>query len=582
MKERHFSIQSRLRTLSILQVTICTLLFLFLSASRVNDTYHNYEQGTAQAATLFSATVFGFVDDALEVSKYPARLNNGSSSFTFIAQALQKGNLQGNLSFCKELYSYSKSTLQQYPFLDTIGIYEPDGDAVYVTQNRDSYYLTKAPKEAVWLQAVLQSRGKSMVFSPTQREPLGLPMLFDDQIVVARAVFNPIKLKAQGVIVITMQASSFDRIFEGFRSLPEQEYTLMTDQTPLLEQFSAADWDSTQTFHTKLIRAEGTLYLQSSYHYNEQRILLIRAPFWIVLSAVFKINILMLLSLAVILGLFMVLIRRMIGSILTPLQKMTAVLNSTTDANFPMLKQEGLPTDLEPLFSAYNQMSTRIDLLVNEGLRKDIAKREIEMQFLRTQINPHYLYNTLECIHMRAFCNKDYDVARMAELLGANLQYGLRDTNSRVSLRTECEKANEYIQLISYHYGNRIQFVQQMDEALLECNVMKLLLQPLIENAIQHGLPADRKLTIEILGYRTENDVCLQVSDDGNGMTPQAVQILTDSLQSEENANAIGLRNVHRRLRLRYGMPYGVSIKSCLHQSTVVTLSFPFEDAKEV
>ena len=183
---------------------------------------------------------------------------------------------------------------------------------------------------------------------------------------------------------------------------------------------------------------------------------------------------------------------------------------------------------------------------------------------------------------MRAYINHDYEVARMAELLGANLQYGLRATNARVPLYMEFEKAGEYITLVGYHYGERVRLVSHLDDSIRECMVIKLLLQPLIENAIQHGLTPERPLNIEVLGYAAdENRLCLQVSDDGEGMTAEACEALMHRMEEEHGEGAIGLRNVHRRLRLRYGAAYGVTVRSIPQQSTVVTLTLPREYGKE-
>ena len=290
----------------------------------------------------------------------------------------------------------------------------------------------------------------------------------------------------------------------------------------------------------------------------------------------------LLMAVFLVLCLFVVIIWRLLDAILHPLRSLTGALDAATGSFFPTIAQEDLPAELEPLFDAYNRMSVRIDHLINEGLRKDVANREIELQLLRTQINPHYLYNTLECIHMRAYVNHDYEVARMAELLGGNLQYGLRATNAKVPLHMEFEKAGEYMTLVGYHYSERVRLVCHLDDSIRDCMVIKLLLQPLIENAIQHGLTPERPLTIEVLGYPADEEhICLQVSDDGEGMSAEACEALIHRLDAETGEGAIGLRNVHRRLRLRYGTDYGVQIRSIPHQSTVVTLTLPREDGKE-
>lgn len=579
------SIAARLRGIAVIQVVICALLFIYMAFDRPYDTYRAYIQDTLQASALFSTHAASQVEDTLEASKYAGQLLNSAAVQTFIAEALKTGNIQTNYDFCRNLYNYGKGLIDQQRHLSHVAVFELDGSGVYIGSTGSSYYLTKSAENAPWIEAVTGKRGGAVIFTPEERAPIGLPPLFDDMIVVARAVFNPIKLKSEGVYVLTIHRNAFEELFNSFRVLPAQEYAFTYQGTPLFSAFDAGIADiqflPLRELSTKLVLLNGRLWLYSHYHFSSNSVLTIRAPLSAVV-AIFRINFLLVAVVFVVLCMFVVLIRRLIDGILYPLQHLTSALDATTDTVFPTLTETDLPQDLKPLFRAYNHMSERIDLLVNEGLRKDIAKRELELQLLRTQINPHYLYNTLECIHMRAYINHDYEVANMAELLGRNLQYGLRATNANVPLHVEFEKAGEYMTLVGHHYGERVRFRSHLDESIRDCLVVKLLLQPLIENAIQHGLTHEKELTIEVLGYAGDTGtICLQVSDDGEGMTPEACQALMRRLDDDSEEGSIGLRNVHRRLRLRYGAAYGVTIRSIPRESTVVTLTLPMEYRKE-
>ena len=588
IRNRNASIFSRLRAVAALLVINFVLMFLFLSISRLYNTYRGYEQSTSQTAALYCATAAGYLENLHDVSKYPGVISNTMVSQTFIALALEEKHIQSNLPFCQEYYKFCKSTMIQYPFIDSIAIYELDGSAVYVTKEKANYYITKSPADAAWMKQAVDAKGAAAIIAPAMREEAGLPMLFDDGVVVTRAVFNPIKLQASGVFVLSIPADTFARQFEALSAFPEQQYALYHNDTLLAggfdgQTFAGDEADGQQrALITRLRLQNGAFFLYSTYRFDSQTLLVIRTPLSVIMSAIFKINIIILILLGAALFLIVLVIRSMINGVMHPLQRMISVLDSTTDTHFPTIALDNQPRELKPLFTAYNRMSARIELLVNEGLRKDIARQEIELQFLRTQINPHYLYNSLECIHMKAYSNRDYEVARMAELLGSNLQYGLRDTNSKVPLHRECEKAEEYIDLITFHYNGRIQFVRRVDESIMDCLVIKMLLQPLIENAIQHGLTADRPLTIELLGYPTDNrTICLQVSDDGNGIAEDRLEELHRLIEDETANGVIGLRNVHRRLKLNYGDQFGVNIRSILHKSTVVSIQIPLEYAKE-
>lgn len=576
------SIAQRLKSLAIIEVVICSLLFLFLAINRPYTAYRDYQQDTTQTAALFSTVTTGYIEDALDASKYAGQLLNNAMEQTFIAEALEKGRIQNNYHFCRTLYSHVKGLVEQQKHLSNVAVFELDGSAAYVSRRGSSYYLTKSASDAPWLQRVHQARGGAVIFTPEQREEVGLPRLFEDELVVARSVFNPLKLRSQGAYVLSIDVEQFEQTFAAFRVIPQQEYALFYEGKRLLGGFDAPVPNAAELPLRETSVAwrwqDKTLWVYSTYRFDHNSALVIRAPLLTVITAVVKINGVLLAALLLLLLIFVLVIWGLINGIHRPLQQLTTALDAMTDTFFPAIAEEELPTDLEPLFHAYNRMLSRIDLLINEGLRKDVQRRELELQLLRTQINPHYLYNTLECIHMRAYVNHDFEVARMAELLGANLQYGLRQTNAKVPLHTEFEKAGEYMTLVGYHYGDRVRLVCHLDESIRDCLVVKLLLQPLIENAIQHGLTPERPLTIEVLGYPTnENNLCLQVSDDGEGMTAEARDALVNQLEDEVGEGAIGLRNVHRRLRLRYGAAYGVQIHSIPNETTVVTLTLPQE-----
>lgn len=122
--------------------------------------------------------------------------------------------------------------------------------------------------------------------------------------------------------------------------------------------------------------------------------------------------------------------------------------------------------------------------MIHEVFVKQQEKQETELQLLRTQINPHYLYNTLEIMHMKAYMCQDYETATMAELLGQNLQYGLRNTTKEVPLEEEIHQLNIYRAILAYQYNERIQFNICIDRELYSCHVLKLVFQPIVENAV--------------------------------------------------------------------------------------------------
>ena len=143
------------------------------------------------------------------------------------------------------------------------------------------------------------------------------------------------------------------------------------------------------------------------------------------------------IPIGMILGGIIFMIFQMVGRILKALNRLIEACNHFELGHINKVSKEGLPEEFQTLVSSFNKMSKRIDLLIHEVFVKQQEKQETELQLLRTQINPHYLYNTLEIMHMKAYMCQDYETATMAELLGQNLQYGLRNTTKEVPLEEE-------------------------------------------------------------------------------------------------------------------------------------------------
>ena len=168
------------------------------------------------------------------------------------------------------------------------------------------------------------------------------------------------------------------------------------------------------------------------------------------------------------------------------------------------------------------------------------------------------------------------ELAEMAGLLGKTLRYGLSE-HETVSVRREMRNLMDYIALQSLHYQPHITAHVSVEPEILDCVILKLLLQPLVENAIVHGVgPCERGGSVELMGYRDGDALVFAVSDDGAGMDAQKLALLMGYIRGENNAfSSIGLRNAHRRIELYYGEGYGLDIASQEGAGTVVTVRVP-------
>lgn len=315
--------------------------------------------------------------------------------------------------------------------------------------------------------------------------------------------------------------------------------------------------------------------LEHSLFHGKNTAIVIQTPFASIFRQLIPARILVIAAWAGILVLISLTMFRVIRNIQTPLKALVTTCNAFETDYVPALPSLPLPLEFNEVFLSFNHMSDRINTLIHEILMKDLEKQETELQLLRTQINPHYLYNTLEVIHLAAYKNGDFHVAEMAELLGKNLQYGLRGTTKEVTLREELEQLDVYLSILSHQYKDRILFNKVLSPELLDCRTIKLIFQPMVENSILHGFDNTKQhMIIDILGYKKDSQMILCVSDNGCGMPPQELKKVQQELLNPAS-QSIGIRNVSRRIQLTYGSEYGLSIDSIEGQGSTVIVTLP-------
>ena len=241
------------------------------------------------------------------------------------------------------------------------------------------------------------------------------------------------------------------------------------------------------------------------------------------------------------------------------------------------------------LVSSFNKMSTEIDDLINRVYKEEIAFANAEIKALQTQINPHFLYNTLETINWKAQLEGVDEISDMVMALSNLMEAGIdRNGQKFVPLKQEMDYVENYMFLIQKRFGNKIIFQKEIKPDTLEYPIPKLILQPLIENAIRHGIEPKGKGTICLTSGYEKDALILRVMDDGVGIPSDTLAWLSASLSHPPSSHSqkkfsnteVGILNVHRRIQLIYGNPYGLKIKSS-PEGTKVMITLPADRKME-
>ena len=230
--------------------------------------------------------------------------------------------------------------------------------------------------------------------------------------------------------------------------------------------------------------------------------------------------------------------------------------------------------ELDEIADSVNQMGEQIHTLIEESYKKELDRKISELNLLQEQINPHFLYNALSSISVLAMGNGDKVASRAILYLSDFYRITLSKGKQDIPIREELNLLESYLKIQRMRFDDSIEVEYELDESLLDVHVVKLTLQPIVENAIHHGRDDDSEVFhILIRLFEEQGKTVFEVIDDGCGMDPEKLMQLQNSMNHSEGG--YGLRNVNIRIKLQYGSQYGVYIESERGFGTKIRIEFP-------
>ncbi|MFS8580785.1 MAG: sensor histidine kinase, partial [Novibacillus thermophilus] len=221
-------------------------------------------------------------------------------------------------------------------------------------------------------------------------------------------------------------------------------------------------------------------------------------------------------------------------------------------------------------------MLEQINTLIKENYEKQLIIKETEYRALQSQINPHFLYNTLNSVTWMAKVNKQEQIASVVESLGNMMRSIVSKKEPLIQIGEELQIVKDYVNIQRVRYKERLQFCLEVDPGLEQFFIPKLTIQPIVENAILHGVGAVTKGKVSVSVLSRQKDIFVVVEDDGPGMNEATVQdIFAGKVKSK--GTGIGLKNIHDRLQLIFGERYGIEVESELENGTKVMFNIPYE-----
>ncbi|MCB5236924.1 MAG: sensor histidine kinase [Niallia nealsonii] len=448
------------------------------------------------------------------------------------------------------------------------GVYWSDRNDPFFANIRnidEEEFVVKSPYIDMFNRNVF-SIGKK-ILSPSLSEPAYL--IIDIDVSLLNRIVNDIKLGEKGYVYFTDRAGEV-KFFPVDTSHPKFIKELMNNDRLLNAEKGS--------FEEKV---EGNHYLVNFKRSEITGWNIIGVTYADELNA--DINKIRQLTLVIAVGslLVVVLISVYLTNILTnPIRDLRRTIKRFADDNLAIRAQVKTNDEIGQLASSFNDLMNRIQWLVQKTMDDQVKIRKIEMKALQELIKPHFVYNTLDSIIGLLEQERIEEALDLIEALGMFFRTSLSHGKDIILIDAEVEHIRNYFTIQKFRFFNRFDTKVEVDEEILNYETIKLILQPLVENAIYHGVRLMKKKgLIEIRGKEKEGVVVLEVIDNGVGMSAEKVNhinnVLTGLEKTEDENEYFGIRNVNERIKLTYGIEYGIYFKSKPNEGTSVTIILP-------
>ena len=295
-------------------------------------------------------------------------------------------------------------------------------------------------------------------------------------------------------------------------------------------------------------------------------------------SLVSSIRVLVLLLIAMII-IIVILSRRLSQRITQPITELCDMTEKFAGGDFTVSYHTNSNDEMETLAESFNSMVKEIETLIDDIHREQENAKDAELRLLQEQINPHFLYNTLDAIIWMTESGENKKAIQIIQELSSFFRISLSKGQSEITISNEKEHVRSYLEIQHYRYQDILEYEINFDEAILEYHIQKLTLQPIVENALYHGIKNKRGMgKISVTGTMDGNDIVFTVEDNGIGMKPEELDELRDLISGrvvKDDAKGFGMANVEKRLEMLYGARYGMTVESEYTKGTKVTVRIP-------
>ena len=572
----------RKRTLSIntlmsLSMALMISIFVLLAGSLINlfvssAIEDNAMDSTSEIVTQVNNNLSTYISDIIDVSDYIRELGRTTSNLT-----------------AEEIQIRMEALISSRDDLVSISVFDTDGGTIIST----SPYMNNSQDEirgTLWFSRASEGEG-DFFFTGPHRSDFGT----GDAVISYSTVINygDINRKAETAILL---------IDLNFNAVEELLNSVHLSETGYIYIISN---DGDIVYHPKELQLREGSFIEDTEGVYEhvygsyisefdgrERLTMIQTveqTRWRIVGIAFMDELLKPLrpfriSLAVLMIIFIllaILISRILSVHITrPLRLLEMNMRQIQNGDFSITKLKSGSKEVESLSHSFLIMIRRIEDLMDKVRKTEAVKRQRELDALQAKINPHFLYNTLDSVVWMAETGNNQGVVKMVTALASLFRISIAKGHDTITLKEELSHVESYLDIQSMRYKDKFRFTISLPEELENAPTIKLIVQPIVENSIYHGikyLQEEGEIEISVKA-EGEDKIIIAVRDNGIGMAPETLSSLLDKTYEHDHlsdGNGIGLLNIDERIKLSYGEEYGLSIDSELDEGTTVTITIP-------
>lgn len=570
-------------------IILLTVVFSYwvLTQISANSAQKKINETSLQTITSIQTNVELIIDNVNNYSKMIFSDHN-------LQNLLRQGDVYANLQTQAKVSTYLYNLMQAVPMIDSVYIYDNSGHRFSVGTEELPAFLEANVEETSWYEQAVRNKGKYVLIrNGSESESTDAEdKPFVSFIRMIRDIDNTSPL---GMLVMNIKGESFAQAYASLINQDSFQIAILDEHNQIIVDNSTVDPDNTSfqdilAAHQEELKqhfeqsGSGSLTLDNgsqkyavSYRSdgNEHWKFISMNSYDTVDTRNKSIVLLALVMLIMNGTVFFVSSFIISNSIIKPIHKLLRSMNKAPSGNFRKVNMELNSYEFKQLFRGYNQMIEQMDQMLKRKLEEQKTIRRAELNTLQAQIKPHFLYNTLDSITSLALSGRNHQVCELLEALGTYYRMSVSKGRDVITLGEEIEIVRNYMTIQKTRYQDTFEMEFHVDEDCLQTPIPKLVLQPLAENSLYHGIrPKGSKGTIRIRASKTKGGVELSISDDGIGMSEHKIDQI---LQTEQHGEirSFGLWGTLERLRMFYGIEDGITIHSGAGQGTTILIKIP-------